>query len=139
MAREVIYPVRVEFGDCDPAGIVFFPNFFRWYDAASLNYFRECGLPPWRELEKTRGIIGTPVVDIQSRFTRPATYGDRIEVVSSIVEWREKSFVMLHQIKNNGELLNEAKDTRVFAVRDKDNPDRIRATPIPDDIREMCS
>ena len=26
----------VEFGDCDPAQIVFYPNYFRWMDAASL-------------------------------------------------------------------------------------------------------
>ena len=35
MNPEVTYTVRVEFGDCDPAGIVWFPNFFRWIDAAS--------------------------------------------------------------------------------------------------------
>ena len=28
--KEIVYTVRVEFGDCDPAGIVWFPNFFRW-------------------------------------------------------------------------------------------------------------
>lgn len=138
MAREHVHHISVEFGDCDPAGIVFFPNFFRWYDAASLHFFRQCGLPAWRETEKTRGIIGTPVVDIQSRFIRPATYGDKLQIVSSIIEWRDKSYVMLHQIKRGEELLTEGRDTRVFAIRDPENPERIRAIPIPEDIREMC-
>ena len=40
----------MQFGDCDPAGIVFFPNFSRWMDAASLTFFMQCGVPPWREL-----------------------------------------------------------------------------------------
>ena len=49
MSKTIIHPVRVEFGDCDPAGIVYFPNFFRWYDAASRNFFPECGVAPWRD------------------------------------------------------------------------------------------
>jgi hypothetical protein len=28
----------VEFGDCDPAKIMFYPNFFRWLVAASLHF-----------------------------------------------------------------------------------------------------
>ena len=50
-----IHPVHVEFGDCDPAQIVYFPNFFRWFDAATFHFFRECGLPSWRELEGVHG------------------------------------------------------------------------------------
>ena len=139
MAREHIFRIQVEFGDCDPAGIVFFPNFFRWYDASSRHFFTHCGIAPWRETEKTSGIIGTPVVDIQSRFVRPATYGDVLEVHTSIVEWTEKSFTMLHQIKCRGELLTEGRDTRVFAIRHPDDPARIKAITIPADIKEQCS
>ena len=54
-----VHRVEVHFGDCDPAGIVFFPNFSRWMDEASLAFFRAQGVPPWRELLKTRGIVGT--------------------------------------------------------------------------------
>ena len=74
--KEVTYTVRVEFGDCDPAGIVWFPNFFRWIDAASRHFFIECGVPPWRETEKTLGVIGTPLVDTHARFVKTASYGD---------------------------------------------------------------
>ena len=59
MNKTIVYEAAVHFGDCDPAGIVFFPNFSRWMDAASLHFFMQCGVPPWRELVKTTGIIGT--------------------------------------------------------------------------------
>ena len=72
MSRVVVYPVAVCFGDCDPAGIVFFPNFSRWMDAASLNFFVACGIPVWRELVKTHGIIGTPLLQRVSNATDPA-------------------------------------------------------------------
>jgi len=74
----------VEWGDCDPAQIVFYPNFFRWMDAASLRFFRAAGVPPWRELEAQSGIIGTPLVDASARFLRPATYGDVIDIDTAI-------------------------------------------------------
>ncbi len=48
MSKTTVYEVKVQFGDCDPAGIVFFPNFSKWMDAASLHFFMENGVPPCR-------------------------------------------------------------------------------------------
>ena len=84
MSKTVVYEVEIMFGDCDPAGIVFFPNYCKWMDAASLNFFVQCGVPPWRELVKTTGIIGTPLLEINTKFMRPATYGERIQVHTSV-------------------------------------------------------
>ena len=62
--KTVTLDIDIAFGDCDPAGIVFFPNFSKWMDASSLNYFVKCGVPVWRELVKTPGIIGTPILEL---------------------------------------------------------------------------
>ncbi len=70
MSKLHVHRVDVHFGDCDPAGIVFFPNFSRWMDEASLAFFMACGVPPWRELLKTRGIVGTPLLEIHTKFYR---------------------------------------------------------------------
>ena len=83
MAKEIVYTQRVEFGDCDPARIVWFPNFFRWIDAASRHFFVECGVPPWHETEKTLGIIGTPLVDTHAKFIKTASYGDVLQIHTS--------------------------------------------------------
>jgi 4-hydroxybenzoyl-CoA thioesterase len=71
MNKTVVYEIEVTFGDCDPAGIVFFPNFSKWMDASSLNFFVKCGVPTWRELVKTTGIIGTPLLEIHTIFKKP--------------------------------------------------------------------
>ncbi|MGV2389343.1 MAG UNVERIFIED_CONTAM: acyl-CoA thioesterase [Microcystis novacekii LVE1205-3] len=91
-----VYAVNVQFGDCDPAGIVFFPNFNRWMDEASLAFFMSCGIPPWRELVKTRGIIGTPLLEIQTKFYRPATYGETIEIHTTVQSWAAKTLRQHH-------------------------------------------
>ena len=137
MSRGHVSHFSVEFGDCDPAGIVFYPNFFRWMDAASLRYFRAAGVPPWREFEAQSGILGTPLVDASARFLRPASYGDTLDIETAIDEWRRKSFVMSHIIRRGGDLLVEGREVRVFARRHPDDPARIEAVPAPDSIREL--
>jgi 4-hydroxybenzoyl-CoA thioesterase len=50
---------------------VFFPNFSRWMDAASLMFFTQCGVPPWRELERERGIMARRCSRSTPSFSRP--------------------------------------------------------------------
>jgi len=139
MPHTHIHRVHVEFGDCDPAGIGYFPNFFRWFDAASRHFFVSAGVPPWREFEKTEGIFGTPVVDAGCRFILPVTYGDDLEVHTSIGEWGNKSFTMKHELRRGGELLAEGREVRVFAKRHPDNPAKITAVPVPELVRKLCA
>ena len=139
MSRTHIHPVTVHFGDCDPAGIVFFPNFARWMDEASLAFFMACGVPPWRELQKTRGIVGTPVLETHTRFAKPATYGQTLEIHTSIIEWRAKVFVQRHVVRRGEEVLCEGTEVRAFVERHPDDPDRIRAIPVPVDIKALCA
>jgi 4-hydroxybenzoyl-CoA thioesterase len=139
MPRHHISRFTVEWGDCDPAGIVFFPNFFRWMDAASLHFFRAAGVPSWREYEAQTGILGTPVVDVSAKFLRPATYGDVLDVRTEIDEWRGKSFVMSHIIRRGDDVLVEGRTVRVFARRHPDDPSRIQAVAAPESIRQWCA
>jgi 4-hydroxybenzoyl-CoA thioesterase len=139
MEKTVVYEVNVAFGDCDPAGIVFFPNFSRWMDAASLNFFMACGVPPWRELVKTTGIVGTPLLEINTKFSQPATYGETLRIHTSVVEWRDKVFIQRHVIRRGDDLICEGRETRAFCIRHPDKPDRMKAIPVPEDIRRQCS
>ena len=138
MSKVHIHRVDVHFGDCDPAGIVFFPNFSRWMDEASLAFFLSCGVPPWRELLKTRGIVGTPLLEIHTRFLKPATYGETIEVHTSVEDWSRKTFRHRHQVRRGADLLCEGTEVRAFVQRDPADPDRIKAIPIPEDIKILC-
>jgi 4-hydroxybenzoyl-CoA thioesterase len=139
MPKTTLFTVDVQFGDCDPAGIVFFPNFSRWMDAASLAFFMQCGLPPWRELVKTRCIVGTPLLEINTKFIKAVTYGETITIATHVEEWRDKVFVQMHRVTRGNELICEGREVRAFVRRDAENPERLRAIPVPDDIKAMCS
>lgn len=135
-SKEITYTARVEFGDCDPAGIVWFPNFFRWIDAASRHFFAECGVPRWEETTKTLGVIGTPLVDTHTRFVKAASYGDTLHIAVRVAEWRDKSFVQTYRVTRGDELILECEEVRIFAAR-REGGD-IRAVPIPPEIRSLC-
>ena len=137
MSKEIVFHVDVQFGDCDPAGIVFFPNFSRWMDAASHNYFTQCGLPPWHAMTELPQCIGAPLLEIHTRFHTPATYGERIDVHTVTEEWRGKVFIQRHRIVRGDTLICEGRETRALCIREADG--RLKAVPVPEFIRAACS
>jgi 4-hydroxybenzoyl-CoA thioesterase len=108
-------------------------------DEASLAFFVACGVPTWRELVKTTGIIGTPLLEIHTRFMRPATYGETITIHTTVEEWAIKTFRHRHVVKRGDTVLCEGTEVRAFCIRDPADPERIKSIPIPDDIKSLCS
>lgn len=139
MSKTIVYEVDVSFGDCDPAGIVFFPNFSRWMDASSHNFFVQCGIPPWREQAKTTGIIGAALLEIHTRFMRPATYGQRLQIHTSIQEWRRKVVIQKHIVMRGNEVLCEGVETRAFCIVHPEDSTRLQAVVVPQEIKALCS
>jgi 4-hydroxybenzoyl-CoA thioesterase len=125
--------ILIEFGDCDPANIVFFANYFRWFDDCTTALFLAAGLPI-RGLFKSHGVIGIPIVDARARFIAPSTYGDELEVESRITELRKSSFVITHKFFLKGELTLEGQETRVWAAAHPTKSNRMRAVPLPKEV-----
>lgn len=141
MTKSVVFSLKVEFGDCDPARIVWFPNYFRWMDAASRNFFTQCGVPPWHEVEKKIGVIGTPLVDTKVQFLKTTSYGDSLDITVKVTEWRSKSFVMDYNITRGEDLILSCQEIRIFAevrVGSEQGDSSIRAVAIPTFIKDMC-
>ena len=59
--------IHIEFGDCDPAGIVYYPRYFAFFDAATFALFERAGIPK-RTLIKDYGTkegdTGSPEVQV---------------------------------------------------------------------------
>lgn len=126
--------LTIEWGQCDPAGIVFNSRFFEFFDTSTWMLFDAAlGVKP-HELAKTFGIIGIPLVDARANFLKPARFGDVVEIASRVSDFRRSSFDVEHHIKIGGELAVDGGETRVWAARDKADPEKIGAIPIPVDV-----
>ena len=89
--------VRIEWGDCDPAGIVFYPRYFAIFDASTAALFeRALGLSKYQQL-KTFDFAGYPLVRTRARFLKPTRFGDDLMVDTSI-SFGRSSFEIEHRI-----------------------------------------
>lgn len=134
MAKNSI-EIEIEWGDCDPADIVYYPNFFRWFNNGAHKLFDSVGLP-FHELIKRQNTVGVPLLDVQATFHAPVRFGDTITVTSWIEEWRNKSFVVSHEIRNGKVLSVEGREIRAWAEKDPDSPKGLRAVPIPQEVKK---
>jgi 4-hydroxybenzoyl-CoA thioesterase len=125
--------ILIEFGDCDPAGIVYFPRYFAWFDNNTAGLFELAGAS-LRQRLNSQDIVGIPMVDAHAKFFLPSTFGDEITIETTIREFRRSSFDVYHRLFNRGELAAEGFETRVWAGKHPDQPGRLKSRPIPADL-----
>lgn len=128
--------ITIDWADCDPAGIVFYPQFFRMMNTATHSMFASVGLP-FHEMVRRYGTAGVPMLDVQTTFRSPARFGDRVTIDSEIAEWRDKTFIVRHVMRLADRVIFEAREVRVWAVEDKASPNGLRAVAIPADLKAM--
>src|SRR3954466_10216900 len=63
--------IHIEWGDCDPAQIVYFPRYFEYFDSCTAALFAKAGFPK-RKMLQTYGILGFPVVEVKGSFKAPS-------------------------------------------------------------------
>lgn len=127
--------VEIQFGDCDPAGIVYYPNYFRFFDNATAGMLSAAFAMHKRNWLDHYGIAGIPMVDTGARFIRPSSFGDVVEIRSEITELGRSSFGVRHALLRDGEAAIEAHEKRVWVVRDAAGG--IRSAPLPEDVRKL--
>ncbi len=125
----------IEWGDCDPAGMVFNPRYFEWFDAATSALFvRALGMTKLAMI-KRYGIVGIPLVDTRATFRIPCAFGDEVRIESTVAEFRRSSFdVRHHLLRADDTLAVEGFETRVWVGRHPDRPGGIKARPIPEEV-----
>lgn len=125
--------IHIEWGDCDPAGIVYYPRYFAFFDNCTAALFEAAGLPK-HEMLRHYEIVGIPMVDTRARFLTPSRFGDNVEVESAITEWRRSSFDVQHRLYRGSELAVECFETRVWTARSATDAGRIEGRSVPEEV-----
>jgi 4-hydroxybenzoyl-CoA thioesterase len=128
----------VEWGHCDPAGIVFFPQYLAWFDDCTTALFLHAGMPI-QTLFKQHGVIGFPIVDLRTRFILPSKFGDELIAESTVTKFGKSSFVVRHQISKAGALAVEGFATRVWTAPDPNDPSKMKSRPLPKEVIDRLS
>ena len=82
----------VRFGECDPAGVAYYPEFYNWFHQAMEACFEEYLGTPYAEIIQA---VGFPAVKTSAEFRRPLPVGAEITIAvllerlgRSSIEWR---------------------------------------------------
>lgn len=94
--------VRVRYAETDQMGVVYHSNYFQYYEVARAESIRQLGFT-YADMEKM-GVI-MPVVEVQSRFLRPALYDDMLTIKTIL-----KELPLHHKVEFHHEVYNEKEE-----------------------------
>jgi len=119
---------RVEWGETDIAGIIFYPNYFRWFDRATHELFRAAGMPI-KELKDREGIVH-PIVESGCRFMAPLYYDDPVTLETTVSEVCNRTFRLEHTARRGETVVATGFEVRAWVKQTDGQP--MGAVAIPD-------
>src|SRR6266849_7896231 len=125
--------VQIQWGDCDPANIVYYPRYFEMFDDSTSILFEAAGFSK-QDIIKKYGLVGIPMVDTRAKFHIASTHGDWITIESRIESFKRSSFEVIHKVFKGEALAIEAFETRVLVGRHPDDPARLKSAAVPEEI-----
>jgi len=132
------YKRLVNWSECDPGGIIFFPNYARWVADGLSMLFIQLGWDPNLPLGGGKG-RGIPSVGLNLKFNKPALLHETIVHQIKVTKLGGASMSFSHAILRGDEALMEATETRIWAEHDALNPGGLHSMPIPDALRALLS
>jgi len=129
-----IRKTRIEWGDCDPAGIIFYARYFDIFDISTTVLIeRALGMKKIDYL-KAYGFLGHPLVETRARFLLPTRFGDEVTVETAVTACGRSSFMLEHRLIHAGALAAEGFETRVWVARHPSDPKRIKSRAMPPEV-----
>ncbi len=121
----------VRFSDCDPAGIVFFPQYLvmlngvveEWFDSA-------LGIPYAGLIGERR--LGLPTVRLEVDFTAISRHGDALRWSVTLAQLGRSSFTLLHEVSGVDSIRLRARQVLVCTSLASH-----RAQALPEDVRAL--
>ena len=124
------YRVKVHWGDTDAAGIVFYPNYYKWMDEATHELFSRIGYPTQQLLEEQ---IIIPLLETHCVFKKPVQYNVDLSVQLHVDYVKDKIFKVIYSFFLENDLVAEGYSVRAWATLGES----LRAVSIPNQVRDL--
>ncbi|MEL6342742.1 MAG: thioesterase family protein [Myxococcota bacterium] len=123
----------VRFGECDPAGAVYFPVFFDWFHQAMEAWFEDAlGLSYADVVQRT----GLPAAHTKADFKSVIRFGDVVFVELRVARLGGRSLTLRFSVVDDAGQLRATGETVCVAIpREPDGGFAFSAAAIPDDLR----
>ena len=124
----------VRFGECDPAGVVYYPVFFTWFHEAMEAWFEEALDRPYADVIKT---VGFPAVKTDAQFKRPCHVGDEVFVNLSLSALERSSITLQFRIIDAREQLRATGSVTCVSIGVAAGEFQFKAIRIPDELSAL--
>ena len=120
-------PKKIRFHHCDPAGIVFYPQFFYLLHEAQEDFFVHIGFAEHRMINCGHGV---PIVDLKCQFLGMCRNGDDVDITLGLSKVGNSSICMEYEVLGGGQVRLRASGVVVYSKVPDGKPVRL-----PDDLR----
>ena len=131
--------IRVEWSNCDPAGIIFNPYYYAWMDQGTHALLQAAGFDFITQANTNSDFLGCPLVASNMEFKKPLRFGDVVTMVSQVEKFGNTSFVVAHEFHKDDALMAFGSEVRVWTVRGADEAKPLIARPVPEKVRQGLS
>jgi 4-hydroxybenzoyl-CoA thioesterase len=122
--------ILVRFGDCDAAGIVFYPRYFDMFNSLVEDWCREELNFPFSEIVTRRG-WGLPTVHLEVDFLVPSVFGDVLSAMLSVTALGKTS-INLNIVLQGADSVDRVCGKVTLVLIDRKQH---RAIPVPGEVR----
>ncbi len=124
---------KVEWGECDPAGIVFYPNIYRWFDLSTQDMMEANGFGQAKMITELN-IVGFPLIETHAEYKHPMRWGEIVTVASKVDAWSKKTFTVRHKLAVSGRDCVLGYEVRFWAKTGENENKAIQIMELPGDF-----
>jgi 4-hydroxybenzoyl-CoA thioesterase len=132
----ITHNTRIHWGQCDPAGIVYFPRYLEIFDNCTELLFEAANGRTKLDMLDHFNAAGFPVVELKTTFKLPCRFGDKITIRSNVEKLGSASFIIGHQLFRSGELALAGRETRVWTAFEEGSKGKLSPANLPEELRE---
>jgi acyl-CoA thioester hydrolase len=132
MTGPVEVRLRVIYGDTDQMGVVYYANYFRYFELSRSEYFRARG-GSYVDVEK-RGLM-LPVVEAACSYRAPAKYDDVLVVKAFVTRMKRASIEFSYEVRKDQDPAILCTGRTLHACINKEG----RPTALPEDVVKLLS
>jgi acyl-CoA thioester hydrolase len=122
--------VRVRYAETDKMGVVYYANYFIWFEVARTDLLRNMG---WSYREMELAGVSLPVIEAHCEYLRPARYDDELDVRTEGRMLSPVRMEFVYQVVHREPQVVAASGRTVHAALDREG----RPCRLPERVREV--
>lgn len=111
--------LSVRYAETDQMGVVYYGNYFTWFEVGRNAFFQSLGRS-YGALEE-QGLL-LPVVEAYCRYVAPARYEDRVTITTQVIELTVSRLVFLYTIRRGETLIARGRTVQCFVTKESGRP-----------------